>query len=273
MRKLYARSIVMSAKKKSFTKRIAGAVEKTALKHFKPYTSAIITVGGSGTRMQTDDGRTKQFMELDGLPVIARTLLVFDRSQYIDEIIIVSKENEIGHYAKLIKEYGLKKISRVVKGGATRQESVLNGFKAISEKSDYVAIHDGVRCLITPNNIREVVKNAYAYGCACAATKSVDTVKIADSSSFIDTTPDRSTVWQAQTPQVFKADVYRACAFSAKKEGASVTDDCMLAERYGFKIKLVDCGKSNLKITTKEDLAIAEAILKMRKAEGAEEQL
>lgn len=263
----------MKNKKNKFSKKIAGAVERTALKYFKPYTSAVITVGGSGTRMMSENGKTKQFMELDGLPVVARTLLVFDKSPYIDEIVIVSKENEIGLYAKLISQYGLKKIHRIVKGGSTRQESVLNGFKAISEKSDYVAIHDGVRCLITKNNVREVVKNAYAYGCACAATKSVDTVKIADSSAFITSTPDRSLIWNAQTPQVFKSDVYRACAYSAKKEGFTATDDCSLVEHYGFKIKLVDCGRTNVKITTREDLSFAEAIINQRRADGTEELL
>lgn len=242
----------------------ANTIDNIRLKHFKPFTSAVITVGGSGTRMQSNDGTTKQFMELDGMPVVTRTLTVFQASPYIDEIIIVSKEDEIDLYTEMIEKYELNKVKRIVKGGSTRQSSVLNGFKSVSEKADYVAIHDGVRCLITEDNIKKVIKDAYAYGCACAATKVHDTLKMADSNMFIESTPDRSKAWAAQTPQVFKTDVYRACAFSAKKEGIQATDDCMLAEYYGFKIKLTDCGRNNLKITTKDDLVLAEAILKAR---------
>ncbi|MBR5322065.1 MAG: 2-C-methyl-D-erythritol 4-phosphate cytidylyltransferase [Clostridia bacterium] len=246
----------------------SNAIDKITLKHFKPKTAAIITVGGSGKRMETLDGITKQFMELNGLPIVARTLIEFENSPYIDEIVIVSKEDEIGLYTRMIEEHSLSKVRRIVKGGNTRQESVLNGFKAISEKCEYVAIHDGVRCLITQENIKAVIKNAYATKCACAATKIYDTLKMANSDMFIDSTPNRSRAWAAQTPQVFKSDIYRACAYSAKKEGLSVTDDCMLVEYYGFKIKLVDCGRNNIKITTKDDLIIAEAILNSRNTEG-----
>lgn len=249
---------------------ITDALDKITLKHFKPITSAVITVGGSGKRMQSEDGTTKQFMELCGYPVVTRTLIEFQTSPYIDEIIIVSKADEIDLYTSMINEYSLSKVKRIVKGGNTRQDSVLNGFKAISPKADYVAIHDGVRCLITQENIKQVIKNAYAYGCACAATKVFDTLKMADSNMFIESTPDRSRAWGAQTPQVFKTNVYRAIAYSAKKEGFSATDDCMLAEHYGFKVKLVDCGRNNLKITTKDDLILAEAILNHRNKETLE---
>ena len=251
----------------------SNAIDKFTLKHFKPMTTAIITVGGSGKRMENANGITKQFMELNGLPIVARTLIEFEKSPYIDEIVIVSKEDEIDLYTKMIEEYSLSKVRRIVKGGSTRQESVLNGFKAISEKCEYVAIHDGVRCLITQDNIKDVMKTAYATNCACAATKIYDTLKMADSDMFIDSTPDRSKAWAAQTPQVFKSDIYRACAFSAKKEGLSVTDDCMLVEYYDFKIKLVDCGRNNLKITTRDDLVIAEAILNSRKTDTEGESL
>ncbi len=242
----------------------SNTIDKITLKYFKPMTTAIITVGGSGKRMEAADGTTKQFMKLNGIPVVAKTLIEFDSSPYIDEIIIVSKEDEIGLYTQMIDEHSLTKVKRIVKGGSTRQESVLNGFKAVSDKCEYVAIHDGVRCLITQENIKNVIKSAYAANCACAATKIYDTLKMADSDMYIDSTLDRSRIWAAQTPQVFKSDIYRACAFSAKKEGLSVTDDCMLVEYYGFKIKLVDCGRNNLKITTKDDLVIAEAILNAR---------
>ncbi len=250
--------------------KIINAAKNFSLPRFKPFTSAIVTVGGSGTRMQTkgEGGKTKQFLDILGIPVVARTLIEFQNSPYIDEIIIVSKQDELDYYTELIDKYGLSKVNRIVKGGKTRQESVLNGFKVISEKAKYVAIHDGVRCLITGENIRNVVKTAYAFGAAAAATKIYDTLKMTDSSMTVTETPDREKAWAAQTPQVFSSDLYRACAFSAEKEGLSVTDDCMLAENYGFKIKLVDCGRHNLKITTPDDLVIAEAILLSRQGNG-----
>ena len=117
----------------------------------------------------------------------------------------------------------------------------------------------------TQENIRNVLREAFASGAACAASKIYDTLKMADSSMFIEFTPDRSRAYSAQTPQVFKSDIYRACAYSAKKDGFIATDDCMLAEHYGFKVKLVDCGRENIKITTPVDLYIAEAILRYRR--------
>ncbi len=245
-------------------KTVFDKIEKLTYKHIKPYTSAIVTVGGSGTRMQSENGTTKQFIELCGMPIVARTLLEFEKSEFVDEIIVVSKDDEADLYTKMIDDYSLSKVKRIVKGGKTRQESVLNGFKAVSEKSEYVCIHDGVRCLVTQENIKSVIKHAYASNAACAATKIYDTLKMSDSSMNIESTPDRTKAWGAQTPQVFKTDLYRCCAFSAEKDNLSVTDDCMLAENYGFKVRLVDCGRNNIKITTQEDLILAKAILEAR---------
>ena len=252
----------------SLFSKLVNKTEGFILSRFKPFTSAVITVGGSGTRMKSENGTTKQFIEILGKPVVVRTLLEFQSSPYIDEIIIVSKDDEINYYTEIIDRYNLSKVRRVTKGGKTRQESVLNGFKAVSQKSEYVAIHDGVRCLITQENIKNVIKTAYASGASAAATKIYDTLKMTDSSMIVIDTPDREKAWAAQTPQVFKTDIYRACAFSAEKEGLAVTDDCMLVENYGFKIKLVDCGRNNLKITTPDDLILAEAILRSRNEIG-----
>lgn len=254
----------MSNLSKKVSNALKKTVDKVTLSFFKPYTSAIITVGGSGTRMNTPDGTTKQFIELCGMPIVTRTVSEFQNSDYIDEIVIVSKEDEIGLYDEMIKKYAFTKVKAIVKGGYTRQRSVLNGFDAISERSEYVCIHDGVRCLITKDNIRSVVREAYSIGNACAATKIYDTLKMSDSSGNIESTSDRSKAWAAQTPQVFKTDVYRACAYTADKEKFEATDDCMLVEHYGFKIKLVDCGRNNLKITTPDDLVLAQAIIENR---------
>lgn len=231
----------------------------------KPYfTSAIIAAAGSGTRMCDESGTTKQMLTLCGMPVVVRTILAFEKCERINEIIVVAREDEISLYDKYKDEYNLTKIRAVVKGGDTRQESVLRGFEAISDKSEFVAIHDGARCLITPEDVNTVLREAYRYGAATAAAKATDTVKRADGKGFVAETPDRRDMWLAQTPQVFKTEVYRAAAYIAKQEDFTATDDNALAEHVGFWVKLVDTGMENIKITTPIDIAVAEAILRNR---------
>lgn len=228
------------------------------------YTSAIIVAAGKGTRMCDDSGTTKQHLILCGLPVIVRTLKAFQESEIINEIIVVAREDEIDIYDKYKSGYSLDKITTVVKGGDTRQESVLCGFEAISDKSDFVAIHDGARCLITPDAVGEVVTEAFRRGAASAATRATDTVKRADRHGFITETIERDDLWLAQTPQVFKTEIYRAAAYVAKEEDFTATDDNSLAEHVGFQVKLVEVGADNIKITTPSDLAVAEVILNRR---------
>ena len=228
------------------------------------FNSVIIVAAGSGTRMGQDRKQTKQMTDLCGIPVVVRTVVQFEGCPFVREIIVVAREEEVGCYGGFIEKYGFKKLTAVVKGGPTRQLSVLEGFRRISADSEYVAVHDGARCLITPAMIESVFRQAAIYGSATAAERSKDTVKIADHSGFISETIDRTYLWHAQTPQIFKTDIYRASAYIAQKNGFEVTDDCMLAENIGFKIKLVDCGYENLKITTTDDFYLAEAILRIR---------
>ncbi len=228
------------------------------------FTSAIIAAAGRGTRMQDPDGKTKQMMELGDLPVIVHTLKAFEKCALINEIIVVALKDELPIYEQYKAKYGLTKIAAVVSGGDTRQESVLCGFEAISDASDFVAIHDGARCLITPTQIENVLQEAFRKGAATAACHVNDTVKRANNKGFIEETLDRSELWLAQTPQVFKTEVYRAAAYVAKEEDFAATDDNMLAEHVGFQVKLVDTGTENIKITTPADLAIAEIILRRR---------
>jgi len=231
---------------------------------YRHFNSAIIVAAGNGTRMGENLDKTKQMTDLGGMPVIVRTIAQFEACSFINEIIVVARDDEIPYYDKFIEEYKFNKISCVVRGGDTRQKSVLEGFKKIDDRSEYVAIHDGARCLVTPEMIEKVMKEAYIYGSATAAERPKDTVKRSDGGGFICETIPRDHLWHAQTPQIFKTDVYRASAFIAEKNGYEVTDDCMLAENIGFKIKLVDCGSENFKITTPDDFYLAEAILKLR---------
>jgi 2-C-methyl-D-erythritol 4-phosphate cytidylyltransferase len=204
-------------------------------------------------------------MELCGLPVIVRTLIAFQESEVIDEIIVAAKSDEIEIYSNFEEKYKLTKLAAVISGGDTRQESVLRGFEKISDKSEFVAIHDGARCLIGTEAINSVVRAAYHCGAATAASKVSDTVKRCNFNGFVEETIDRDSLWLAQTPQVFKTDLYRAAAYIARDEDFKATDDNLLAEHIGFPVKLVDCGSDNIKITTPADLAVAEVILRRRK--------
>jgi len=231
------------------------------------YNSAIIVAGGSGTRMNLPDGQTKQTLVLEGVPVIVRTVQQFEACEDIDEIILVVKRDEFDLYKEYYKKYNFKKVKHIVAGGETRQLSVLNGLTRVSDIADFVTIHDGVRCLITPEMISEVCTFAYHYGAATAVSKPSDTLKLSEDGSFIKETVDRNKIYQAATPQIFKYDMYRAAALSAKKDGFEATDDNSLVERMKFKIYMCDLGKENIKITTNEDIYVAEAILKNRGGE------
>lgn len=212
---------------------------------------------------------TKQMTTLCDKPILLHTLLAYEEAECIHEIIIVAKRDEIAEWERLCKAFCLPKVSAIVAGGDTRQISVMNGLEAVSKKSKFVAIADGARCLTTPEQIAEVCRAAYKYDAATAAHRSTDTVKIATKKGFIESTADRETVWLAQTPQVFKTNLYRAAAYTAYKDGFEATDDNSLVEYVGHPIRLVECGANNIKITTREDLIFAEAVIKdRRKVEG-----
>ena len=247
-------------------KKIAGILRAiSGSSHPKNFTSAIIAAGGSSVRFE--GALTKQMTPVCGVPLIVHTLRAFENTECIHEIIICAKRSEIECYEELCRLHGITKVSAVVAGGNTRQESVLNGLRAISDKSKYVAISDGARCLITPEQISSVCLAAYKYGAATAAHKSTDTVKIADSKGFIDKTIDRNTVWLAQTPQVFKTKLYRAAAYTALKKEYDATDDNMVVEYVKYPIRLVECGTQNIKVTTIDDMIMAQSILEERMAE------
>ena len=244
-------------------KKIVGLLRAiTGSSHPKNFTSAIIAAGGSSLRFEGN--LTKQMTPICGVPLIVHTLRAFEQTECIHEIIICAKRSEIDYYEEIVQKNGFKKVRAVVAGGNTRQESVLNGLRAVSDKSKYVAISDGARCLVTPEQIKSVCLAAYKYGAATAAHKSTDTVKIADSKGFIDSTIDRNTVWLAQTPQVFKTKLYRAAAYTALEKEFEATDDNMLVEFVKHPIRLVECGTENIKVTTIDDLNIATTVIEQR---------
>lgn len=241
-------------------KKLAGAFRAiSGSPNPKNFTSAIIAAAGMSERFGGDV--TKQMTEICGLPVLIHTLRAFENADCIHEIIVVAKLNEISAWEALCKAHKITKVTKIVEGGVTRQESVLCGLDAVDKRSKYVAISDGARCLVTPTIINSVCRSAYKYRAATAAHRSTDTVKIADKKGFIDSTADRDIVWLAQTPQVFKTKLYRAAAYTALKKGFKATDDNSLVENVGHAVRLVECGAQNIKITTREDVAIAEGIL------------
>ncbi len=232
----------------------------------KKYVSAIILAAGSSTRMGGDT--TKQWLEVNGIPTVAHSVIAFDKCPQISEIIICAKEDELPLYKEFKTKFAISKPLLVTKGGKNRQSSALEGFKRISDKADFVAIHDAARCLITPQMISDVIKAAFDTGASCACCKSADTVKIVGKNNLIESTPERKNVRLAQTPQVFKTEIYRASAYKALADGSEVTDDASMAEHAGFAVKLIDCGRENLKITESSDIPIAQAILNYRATIG-----
>lgn len=245
----------------SFLNRIAGKPRKPK------FVSAVILAGGNSTRMGCDV--SKQWLTLDGIPVIARTLLTFEKCELINEIVLVAKADELERYKTLKEQYAISKLSATVAGGEDRSASARNGFFAISDKATFVAIHDGARCLVTTDEIERVCRAAFTSDAAIAAVPVTDTVKIAASNRFVEKTVDRSTVWLAQTPQVFGTTLYHAATAIAERDKITVTDDSSLVEHIVHPVKIVECSPDNIKLTVPEDLSRARAILERRSKENA----
>lgn len=231
------------------------------------FTSAVILAAGSGSRFGRERGK-KQFVPVCSIPAVVHTLRAFAQCEFVTEIVLVAAEEDIARCREYCETHGIGKIKAIVPGGGDRQASAKRGFEAISPEAEFVAIHDGARCLVTADMIGKTICAAYEYGAAVAAQHARDTVKIAAPDETVAATPERGAMWLAATPQVFLANMYRAAVYTAEKENFRATDDSALAERLGFRVKLVDCGSENIKLTTPVDVCIAEAILRRRQEEG-----
>ncbi len=225
-----------------------------------PYCSAVIVAGGSSTRFGTD----KLLAELDGVPVLGRTLAAFASCGCIREIILVVRPAILERAARLARAYGGKKLRLVVPGGETRTLSAYAGVMSVSKRARLIAIHDGARPLVSDRIIEDAVWAAYRHVAAAPAIPVRDTIKVA-CGGVVENTPDRSTLFAVQTPQVFQADVIRAALCAATENSQSPTDDCAAAEAIGAEITLTQGSEENIKITTPLDLALAEYILGRRK--------
>ena len=227
------------------------------------YTAAVILAAGSSTRMGKIN---KQLYQLNGIPVLAHTLMAYEKCPLIHEIVVVTKPENFESVYEMKKKYGITKLTQLAAGGKTRQESSKIGVEKLSAKVKYVAIADGARCLTTPAQITKVCLSAYSNKVACAAHLITDTVKRATVLGNVTKTVDRTGLWQMQTPQVIHTSLYHAAAIKAEKDGFTVTDDASLIEHLGYRVHLVECGYANIKITTPQDLPLATAILNYRSA-------
>ena len=225
-----------------------------------PQCSAVILAAGSSERMGTD----KALMELGGMPVLARTLLVFQKSPLVDDIVVVTRMEKVMEIAGLCKKYGIGKVSQVITGGATRAESALAGVSAVKGSARLIAIHDGARPLVTPEVIERCVYAARDNMAAVPVISSTDTLKAVDDKGFVVATVDRAHTVRVQTPQVFDADLIKGALTKAASDGQAITDDCSAIERMGVKAITVQGDVNNIKLTTPDDMLLATAVLKDR---------
>ena len=222
--------------------------------------SAIILAGGKGKRMNSSI--SKQFIEIKGKPIIYYTIKKFNDNKKIDNIIVVLSQEEIEYFKEnILKKYDLK-VDKIVVGGAERQDSVYNGLKSLeNSETDIVLIHDGARPFISDRIIDEGIKYAAIYGACAPGVMPKDTIKIKDENNFSINTPNRETLVSIQTPQVFKFSEILECHKKVQIDKLVVTDDTMVAEKYGNKVYLYEGEYTNIKITTPEDLILGEKLI------------
>lgn len=224
--------------------------------------TAIVLAAGQGKRMNSKI--QKQFMEVGGYPILYYSLRCFQESPLMQDIILVTGKDVISYCkSEIVEKYGFSKVRSIIPGGKERYDSVYAGLLAC-ENCDYVFIHDGARPFITEEILERGLKGVMDTGACVIGMPSKDTIKLADAGGFVEKTPDRSRVWTIQTPQIFSYALIRSAHESIRrKEMTAITDDGMVVEQEtGIKIRLVEGSYQNIKITTMEDLAIAEAFLK-----------
>jgi 2-C-methyl-D-erythritol 4-phosphate cytidylyltransferase len=220
--------------------------------------SAIILAGGKGKRMGAEI--SKQYIEINEKPILYYTLSKFINSKSIDKIILVLPKDEIEYCKKNVLEKFSLKVDKIVEGGKERQDSVFNALSEINE-SEIVLIHDGARPFTKDIIIEDGIKYARLYGAAAPGVTPKDTIKVIDDNGFSKFTPDRSSLVAIQTPQVFKREIIKECHKKVREESILVTDDTMVVERYNNKVYLYEGDYENIKVTTSEDLILAEKLV------------
>lgn len=224
------------------------------------HVSVIIAAAGMSNRMGSKIN--KQFIAINGKPILAHTIEKFEKSRYIDEIILVCKEGEIEYCRKeIVKKYGFKKVVNIIRGGKERQDSIYNGILALNENTDIVLTHDGARPFVKAENIKDGIEGVIEYGACIIGVPVTDTIKVVADDENIDRTPERALLWAAQTPQCFMKDVLIEGYDKAIKDDFLGTDDSSIIERIGYQVKMVMGSYENIKITTPDDIILAESLL------------
>jgi len=222
------------------------------------YVSAVISAGGAGRRMGGDI--PKQFIDVAGKPLLLHTLQKFEDHKSIDEIVVVSTHEYIDTTGEMIKKQGIKKVSKIVPGGAERMDSVAAGLNAVSDNADIILIHDGVRPLVAESDIEAVIEKANETGAAILALPVTDTIKRVEQGTIVNTL-NRSILWRAQTPQAFRAEIIKNAYKEAISKGFKATDDAQVVEMTGICVSVIKGAGPNLKVTDKNDLSIVSLLL------------
>lgn len=223
--------------------------------------SAVIVAGGKGKRMGA--AINKVYLKLLGKEIIAHTIAAFDGCDIIDEIIVVTGTDDIETCREIVRREGFRKVKKIIEGGAERSDSVYNGISAAH--GDIAAIHDGARCLITDSEIKAVISDAAVFGAAALGVTVKDTLKSIDKNGNITGTVDRDATVYIQTPQVFNRNEILRLHKKIADDHITVTDDCSVYEHYGKTVHVTIGSYDNIKLTTPEDIAIGEDILKRRR--------
>lgn len=221
----------------------------------------LIPAAGMGRRMGSD--RNKLLLMLLGKPLITWTLLAAETSRHISWIGLIAHPDDFPDFKEILAELSLTKPVQLIVGGTTRQESVYNGLQALPA-AQLVLIHDGARCLATPQLLDRCAEALVEVPGLIAAVPVKDTIKVVDATGLIESTPNREQLWAAQTPQGFKVDLLQQCHAEARSQHWEVTDDAALFEKCGLKVQIVQGEETNLKVTTPMDLSLAEFILRQR---------
>ena len=223
--------------------------------------TAIIVAAGKSERMGA--GTDKAFLNLGSKPILAWSLLAFERCGDVDSIELVVRKDQLTAAKALVKMFGISKVDKVLAGGTRRQDSVKIGLAEIDSATRVVVIHDGVRPCIVPETISETVKMACRTGAAVVGRRIWDTVKVVEKGNTVSSTADRSKLWAVQTPQAFSAQVIRRAYEAADAAGKEITDDASAVELIGEPVKIYETNVPNPKITTVDDLQVAAGILKL----------
>ncbi len=220
--------------------------------------SVVFPAAGQGRRMKV--GKNKVFLEMAGLPILLRTLLKFSQVPEVGQLVLAVGESEIPDVKEMLRGVPDLKPYVITAGGSERQYSIANALKLVSAEADIVLVHDAARPLVSRETIRGVIEAAGAAGAAIAAVPEKNTVKVVSGEGLVENTPPRETLWAVQTPQGFRKDILLRAYAKAEEDGFLGTDDASLVERLGLPVKVVKSEYGNIKITTPEDLVIAEAL-------------